>query len=1107
MSTLKVNTIEPATGTTVTLTGLVLAGSGIVSGSSIATGAQGAIALTTNNVAATALDLGVKTDDSPQFAGVNIGHASDTTLTRASSGDVNIEGNIIYRAGGTDVPVADGGTGASTLTDGGILLGSGTGAITAMAVLTDGQMIVGDGTTDPVAESGATLRTSIGVGTGDSPQLTGIELGHASDSTITRVSAGVIAVEGATVRTGTVGVDVGGTGATSLTDGGILLGSGTGAITAMPVLTDGQMIVGDGTTDPVAESGATLRTSIGVGTGDSPQLTGIELGHASDTTLTRASAGVLAVEGVAVQLHPTEGGFVNGDKSKLDAIEASATADQTKADINGLAITTVGTLDTGNATAIVSAASATAAGKVELATTAETATGTDASRAVTPDGLKDGYPGSANVTTLGTIATGVWNGTAIAHAYIGADAIDGDNLADNAVDSEHYTDGSIDTAHIADDQVTYAKVQNVSATNRILGRDSDGAGVIEEITPANIRTMINVENAADVTDAANVKTALGGAIGSNALQIGNGDTTTTFPGDVVITGTQTVNNVVTVSTSNGISFEGAAADGHDAILKSSVASSDKTYTLPNLTGHVPLLAVAATATITSTPAELNLLDTSAAGTIVNSKALIYGSSGEVNATKLQVGGTDITSTPAELNLLDTAAAGTITNSKALIYGSSGEVNATKLQVGGADITSTPAELNLLDTSAAGTITNSKALIYGSGGEVNATKLQVGGADITSTPAELNLLDGVSGLEQADFTKLAAVTSTAAELNLLDGVSGLVQGDFTKLAALDATAAELNLMDGGTSATSTTVASGDRLVLNNDGTMVQINVDDLDTYFSATSKTLSNKTVAASQVTEISGLTADEGAQLENIGSTTISANQWGYLGAASAFGATLLDDADAATSRATLGLNNVTNTSDSTKNAATVTLTNKTIAISQVTELSNLTAVEGAQLENIGSTTISATQWGYLGAFNQALVTTSDVQFNDVQVDSLGIGTAASGTTGEIRATNDVTAFYSSDERLKENIVQLDRALDKVNSLRGVTFDWKDLTDEERKTIHSHEGSDIGVIAQEVQEQYPELVQQREHGYLSVDYQKLTAVLIEAVKELSQKVTDLEHRI
>ena len=107
---------------------------------------------------------------------------------------VAITGGTI--TGITDLTVADGGTGVSTLTDGGVLLGSGTGAITAMAVLTDGQMIVGDGTTDPVAESGATLRTSIGVGTGDSPQVTGIELGHASDSTITRVSAGLLAVEG-----------------------------------------------------------------------------------------------------------------------------------------------------------------------------------------------------------------------------------------------------------------------------------------------------------------------------------------------------------------------------------------------------------------------------------------------------------------------------------------------------------------------------------------------------------------------------------------------------------------------------------------------------------------------------------------------------------------------------------------------------------------------------------------------------------------------------------------------------------------------------------------------------------------------------------------------
>jgi hypothetical protein len=68
----------------------------------------------------------------------------------------------------------------------------------------------------------------------------------------------------------------------------------------------------------------------------------------------------------------------------------------------------------------------------------------------------------ANITTVGTVGTGVWQGTAIAQAYIAGDAINGDKIADDAVDSEHYTDGSIDTAHIADDQVTFAKASGVT---------------------------------------------------------------------------------------------------------------------------------------------------------------------------------------------------------------------------------------------------------------------------------------------------------------------------------------------------------------------------------------------------------------------------------------------------------------------------------------------------------------------------------------------------------------------------------------------------------------------------------------------------------------------
>jgi len=160
--------------------------------------------------------IGVGTGDSPQVTGIELGHASDTTITRASSGNLNIEGNIIYRAGGTDVAISDGGTGAGTA---------------------------------------AAAASALGVGTEDSPQFTGIELGHATDTTIARASSGDLNIEGNIIyRAGGTDVVVadGGTGVSTLADGGILLGSGTGAITALAALAKGSVVVGDGATDPVA---------------------------------------------------------------------------------------------------------------------------------------------------------------------------------------------------------------------------------------------------------------------------------------------------------------------------------------------------------------------------------------------------------------------------------------------------------------------------------------------------------------------------------------------------------------------------------------------------------------------------------------------------------------------------------------------------------------------------------------------------------------------------------------------------------------------------------------------------------------------------------------
>jgi hypothetical protein len=126
----------------------------------------------------------------------------------------------------------------------------------------------------------------------------------------------------------------------------------------------------------------------------------------------------------------------------------------------------------------------------------------------------------------------------------------------------------------------------------------------------------------------------------------------------------------------------------------------------------------------------------------------------------------------------------------------------------------------------------------------------------------------------------------------------------------------------------------------------------------------------------------------------------------------------------------------------------------------------------------------------------------NVQFGSLGIGMAASGTSGRIDATNDIVAYSSSDRRFKDNIKPIENALDKINQIGGYEFDWK----EENKIEHGYEGHDLGVIAQEIEAIAPELVQIRENGYKAVKYDKLVSVLIQAVKELSAKVTELENK-
>lgn len=141
----------------------------------------------------------------------------------------------------------------------------------------------------------------------------------------------------------------------------------------------------------------------------------------------------------------------------------------------------------------------------------------------------------------------------------------------------------------------------------------------------------------------------------------------------------------------------------------------------------------------------------------------------------------------------------------------------------------------------------------------------------------------------------------------------------------------------------------------------------------------------------------------------------------------------------------------------------------------------------------------------KALSTTSNVRFR-----SLGVGTSESGTNGEIRATNDVTAYYS-DPRLKDFEGTIDNALDKVMRLNGYYFK----ENETAKSLgYSNDRRQVGLSSQEVEAVLPEVVTNAPINanfegadYKTVYYEKLVPLLIEAIKEQQTMIDKLQKKV
>jgi len=229
------------------------------------------------------------------------------------------------------------------------------------------------------------------------------------------------------------------------------------------------------------------------------------------------------------------------------------------------------------------------------------------------------------------------------------------------------------------------------------------------------------------------------------------------------------------------------------------------------------------------------------------------------------------------------------------------------------------------------------------------------------------------------------------------------------------------------------------------------------------------------------------------------------------FGEGILQWVSGSTSRLRIGYDDVDDkyiikaaTSPTFEISGVDTYSGGTIQCTTVTANISTSDIDNGSAIGIGDTNSPGIALGRSGNSFMIYNTGGDHNFatGDVVVTTgaLGVGTSTLGTAGLIRATNDVVAFYSSDERLKDNLIKIGNPLDKISQLNGYEFDW--IVNQE---IHPNEGHDVGVIAQEVEKVIPEIVETRESGYKAVKYEKIVPLLIEAIKEQQVQIDELKE--
>jgi hypothetical protein len=831
---------------------------------------------TTGLISGGSLDI-----DNVLINGTTIGHTDDTDLMTVADGLLTVAGEISVTTldiGGTDVTST---AAELNLLDG--VSGLVQADLTKLAAIdaTAAELNIMDGDTSATSTTIADADRVVVNDAGTMKQVAVTDLSAYFDDEITAMPNLV------TTAATTVGVLNSG----SITSGFGTIDTGASSITTTGTITGGTLA---GTLSTATQGNVTSLGTLTSLTVDSIIINGTNIGHTSDTdaiaiassgnvtisqdlavtgdltisgTTTTVDSTVLTVVDPIIHLQTASGGGALGSDTNKDVGLAlqyySGSAKTAFLGFDDSAAKLTFIPDATLSSEVVSGTAGTIVADLEGDVTGDL-TG-DVTGDVTGDltgdvtGNADTATALATGRTIGMTGDVVWtsasftgSGNVTGSATIQAGSVENSMLADDAVDSDELAAGAVDLAHMSSESVDEDNlhISNAGTNGYFLQKQSGNAG---GLTWAEVDTTI----ANDSIDSQHYAAA---SIDNEHLA-----------DDAV----------------------GADELASDAVVNASVAS-DAAIALSKLatTTASRVLETSGTGAISAsdiTTTELALLDGSSAGTVVNSKAVIYSGTGTVVGTLGTAAQGNITSlgTLTALTVDNVAINGSTighTGDTDLMTVASGiltvagEVQMTTLDIGGTNVTSTAAELNKLDgmsgtavgTTDTQTMTNktltSPVINTGVSGTAvldeddmatdSATQLAtqqsikayVDTRILTEdTIAELNdttitsasdghflVHTGSAWVNEAPATALASlgVTSTAAELNLLDGVSGLVQADLTKLAAIDATAAEINLIDGGTSRGTTAVASGDGILINDDGTMRMTNVDTVSTYFAS-----------------------------------------------------------------------------------------------------------------------------------------------------------------------------------------------------------------------------------------------------------------------------------